>query len=173
MKFNHYILLVFVLFSFGCTKESGRHLMDMSYEVRYDIPAGLDNITTHYFIINDISTQFVERLNISGASEDEIIKIEPKNCKIEPLFQNVDYGFIQDISIRLFNDDNPKSEAFYLENIKFNEPGELKLLNSLTNLKEILSNSKFDLEIRINFKTFTPTTSENIIKLNFSAFAES
>ena len=170
-KFLIILLTLCILFS-SCSKQEDQHLFDTSMDVKFVIPAGLDHINTHYFTFNNIPSFYDQKKAQFGVSDDNITKMTAKNALIVPQFQNVNYGIIRDISIRIFQEDSPKFEAFYLENIDFNEENELKLLSSLTNLKEILSKSTFDLEIRINFKTFTSVTTENILKLNFSAFAE-
>ncbi len=172
MKYIYLFLVLLSLNMSSCTKDNGRHLFDTEIEVNFDIPAGLNNLETHYFNIKNIPSFYEEKKSIYGVSDDDILKSLANRASIIPRFQEVDYGFIRDISIKLYDDEYPRSEAFYLETVRISEENELNLLSSLTNLKDILSKPTFDLEIRINFKTFTVRTTENKIKLNFSSFGQ-
>lgn len=173
MKIFKFFFLLLILGSISCQKDAGERLFDFRTEVNLDIPPGLGTFSTHYFVIDNIPSRYKLQRESAGVSEESVVNILASHANIIPRFQDIDYGFIRDISLRFFNEEGEaKIEGFYLDEIKFSEPNELRLLSSISNLKEILSKPYFSLEIRINFKTFTPSNGENIIKLNFSAFAE-
>jgi hypothetical protein len=67
-------------------------------------------------------------------------------------------SFISSISIRALStsDRTKRAEMFYLEQIPLTQRTNLNLQTSISELKEIMQNETFDIEIRLQIRGFVP-----------------
>src|SRR5690606_7823394 len=95
---------IFVLFSlalpflFACSKED-RPYFEARYEARFDLPASLNTLETHYFLIKDVPTFFNQNITSRGWTEESVEKIEASRGVLRSTFGSIDFEFIEDISI--------------------------------------------------------------------------
>jgi len=168
-KVGFLFLIAISMFSCG---EERTLLFDMEFETDFDIPAGLNTIETWYFEIDNVQTFFDSYA--SGIDTSAIGSIAAASCTLDGKFGVIDYDFIQDIYINGSDpsDLSSKRELFYREDIPFGSSNEIVLFGNLANMKEVINNDLINLEVRVNFRYFTPSNLENRLTLRFQAFEE-
>jgi hypothetical protein len=150
-------LLFSVLFFFsGCRKES-RDFIDVRLDRVFDIPAGLNNLETHFFVFGGINSFFAENMAARNLSVEDVVSITASRGTFTIPDGFGDLDIFRRISIFAKSRTNPtlEREMFYLDFVPFNVGLELRLLTSISELQEILSEESFDLELRLEFKNFT------------------
>ena len=161
------VVIISMIFLFlGCSTERDV-LFEMNIEVDFKIFPGLSNLDTHYFILERVPTRIN---NYIQANNREIIgKILPNRAEITSRFNTIDFSIVREISVWAISSSNPdlRKEIFYQNRIKFSEQNELRLFSSLSEVSDILLEDEFDLEIRLNFRTFTPTEIDSRLRMNF------
>lgn len=166
---KHLSLFGIIFFLLACgAAETPSFVMEMEAELL--IPAGLNSFDTHYFIIEDVPTRFGI---YSNSSFDPITRIQSSNAQLEGRVQDFDYSIIDQIIIEVISQKDPsvQKEIFYNNLIPFSEDRDLRLLSSLSDVADILSEDFVDLEIRLIFKTFTPREMDTRINMSFNAYA--
>ena len=155
------------LFTLLSCSNGAEPLFDIELEADFTIGAGLNTFDTHFFIIRNVPTRIQSFLGT--VDEDLIGQILPTRAQITAPFTSIDFSIVREVSVWAVSsaDPNIKKEIFYQDRIEFNEQEDLKLFSSLSEVKDILTEDDFDLEIRFNFRTFTPTNIDSRLTMNF------
>lgn len=112
-------------------------------------------------------TFYNENLSVNGITNKSVKSVLPGRARIKSSFQDIDLGFLSNISIRAIDrSTSTTKEMFYLSDIRLFEGNTIELFPSLSELKPILSNPEIDLAIVMNFKGFPSSDVE--ISLDFS-----
>ncbi len=168
-----FILLLFILPILISCKPEVEPLFTMNLEVDFDIPAGLSNILTHTFVIRDIKNPKGAYLKTFGVEEQKISSIQAGRGEITSLFSTTDYDFVNKVSVWIVSSKDPdiRREMYYLDfnNNNSNKEGTLKLLSAVSNVKDLLDEETFDIEVKLEFRSFSPRFFEN--RLIFSLIA--
>lgn len=145
-------------------------LFVMEVDAELIIPAGLNSLDSHYFIIRDVPTRIA---NYTATTFNDIDRIQSSNANLVGRVQEIDYSIIDQITIEVISKSDPSNqkEIFYNNLIPFREQNELKLLSSLSDVSDILTEDLIDLEIRLILKTFTPTEFDTRLFMTFNAYA--
>jgi hypothetical protein len=146
-------------------------LFTINYEEQFSIPAGLNTIETHTFVIKDIPALLETYKSTFNVLDEDIAAILPSRGKIDQVFSNINFDFIQTVSIWMVStiDADFRYELYYLDFVPLNTGNELKLLSGISNLKDIMEEGSFNLEIKLKFRTFPPNQTDNV--LNFGLVA--
>lgn len=166
---NYLLGLLIVLTGVSCGGgETPLFVMELETELL--IPAGLNSLDSHYFILRDVPTRIA---NYPITTFNDIDRIQSSRASLEGRVQELDYSVIDQITIEVVSKSDPSNqkEIFYNERIPFREQTELKLLSSLSDVSDILTEDLIDLEIRLIFKTFTPTEFDTRLLMTFNAYA--
>lgn len=157
----------------ACVK-SEDPLFEVEHDVDFEIPAGLNNIETHIFIINNVPTHVGNRLDDFNLTWDDVERINSAKATITGKFSNIDWDFVSSVEIDAINihDHLDRKEIFYQEFIGFDTNEELRLLSSLSDIKSILENPTMKLEIQLRFKQFTPATLDTRFTYSFNVFGQ-
>lgn len=165
------ILLGIILIVSGLSCGGGETpLFVMELEAELLIPAGLNNLDSYYFKIEDVPTRIA---NYATTTFGDIDRIQSSNARIEGRIFDIDYSIIDQITIDVISKSDPSNqkEIFYNNLISFNEQSELQLLSSLSDVGDILIEDTVDLGIRLIFKTFTRTELDTRFYMTFNAYA--
>ena len=154
---NKIVLMLLLCQFFSCGSSDQTHEVPLTTFI--DVPAGLNTLETHFFIRRNIPSFYAENLSSFGLNDTQILQITGARAKIYNKVNSYDLNFISRISIYAVSplDQNKKMEMYYLDLVNFNEGDEIVLLPATSNVKDILDNGKFDLEIRLNFRDYPPT----------------
>jgi len=168
------VLFTILIISFSSCRNTENELFEIQMEARLDISAGLNSIETHIFVLEDISSTLEANLVQKGMSIDQVNSIKPSTALMDGVFNEIDYSIVEEIAINIVDgtDSSNKIEVFYQELIPLNHSGPLQMFGSLPDIKDILNNDSYDLEVEIRFRTPTVQTMENKIIYNFVAFGE-
>jgi hypothetical protein len=151
------LLLFIVTLISGCSNDD-RLFLERKLTANLSLPSNLNNIETHYFTIKNQQTLFSQTLLQRSLTKDNVISINGTNCTLSSKFGGVDMSFISNVSVRAIStsDRSKKAEMFYLEQIPFSQKSTLRLQTSVSELKDILSNDSFDIEVRLQVRGFIP-----------------
>lgn len=154
---SFFFLLIVVLFS-SCEKET-QVRYEVSLDANFDIPSGLNTLETHYFIIRDVPTFYSLNASLKRQDTAGINQVIASRGLIRSRFNDVDFDFVERISIYAVSKKNPdlKREMYYLDFVPLTTGRELRMLSSTTALKEIIQEETMDIEIRMNVRNFTNT----------------
>jgi len=158
-----------VISGFSCGG-SETPLFVMELEAELIFPAGLNNLDSYYFKIEDVPTRIT---SYATSTLGGIDRIQSSNARIEGRVFDIDYSIIDQITIDAISNSDPSNqkEIFYNNLISFNDQSELQLLSSLSDVGDILTEDTVDLGIRIIFKTFTRTELDTRFYMTFNAYA--
>lgn len=168
MKNLLYLLLLPLLFS-NC-KDGCTVLADMPYTRQIDIPAGLNPLQSHYFVIENIPNQKNSIFDASNLTDEDISEIKGKSARFSTIFNGPKYDFIREVSIQIYTD-NPDdwSEVFYRTNVQENTGGDLDLIGSLTNIQRHLTGPTFNIVIKIDLRRTNSQAVETRFDFQFGA----
>lgn len=148
-------------------------LFTIDFQEQFTIPAGLNTIETYTFLIQDVPTLLESYKTTYNVSDEEIVSILPSRGRINQIFSNINYDFIQTVSIWMVSNLDPdvRYELYYLDFVPLNTGDELKLLSGISNLKELMNEASYNLEIKLRFRTFPPNQTDNLITFGLVANA--
>lgn len=164
-------LLVISVSLFSCRSEVDP-LFTMNMEVEFEIPAGLGSLLTHTFVIRDVKSPLESYLTTFGGDSNSIASIQAGRGELTALFSASNYQFVNRVSVWMVSSENPdiRKELYYLDfNNDNSNDGSLKLLSAVSNVQSIVDNDTFHMEVKLEFRSFSPTTIEN--RLIFSLVA--
>lgn len=155
----------------GCDKQTPS-LYEVGIERDFDIPAGLNNIETHYLYLRNVPTFYKQYADSRGLDNTTIASVRAARGLIRSDFQTFGYDFIDRISISVVSRKDPlqKREMYYLDDVPFNTGDELRMLSSATELKDIISEEFVDIEVRMNIRTSTGTAVRSKLIFSYAVF---
>ena len=168
-----YLTFLFViLLSFSSCRNNSSEIFSITNEAEFNIPAGLDNILTHIFLIENLPSTFEAATNQNGFTVDEIARVNSSTAEFIGKFETIDYSNIQRVAVNLVDPTGefPSREIYFQEVIPTNHSGPLQLFGSLSDVKDLLSKPTHNIEIELQFRSPTTLTLENRFIYNFVAF---
>ena len=175
VSFRHTIgflaFFLMILSLTSCRKEFDP-LFTMNMEAEFEIPAGLSSILTHTFIIRDIKNPLPAYLETFGVDTSQINSIQAGRGELSALFSSTNYEFVNKVSVWMVSPDNAdyRKELYYLDfNTDNDNDYTLRLLSSIANVKDLLENDTFNLEVKLEFRGFSPRLIENRLIFNLIA----
>ncbi|MCP3894385.1 MAG: hypothetical protein GY706_07120, partial [Bacteroides sp.] len=148
---KYLLLLLTPLLFIQCNKEDDAKTAFRIelHNLNFEIPAGLNIFESHHFIIRNVPTNFRALLDQSGLTEEEVTGIDPRAGNMLAIFPSDDYGFIYEVSVRLYVEDNPTDimEVFYRENVPENTGADVGLIPSLADAQRMLTNDLVTVEV--------------------------
>ncbi len=166
-----FVLTLIFLASLSCTKDKPI-LFVGNFDADLEIPAGLNTVETHYFILRNIPVYFIQNALLAGIDTSKISNISAGRGSINHILGTQDLDFINTVSIYAVSKNDPtvKREMFYLDFVPFATRREIRLLSSTTELKDILKEDVIDLEVRLLFRSFVPNTLRVKLNLGYTVF---
>jgi len=137
----------------------------MPYRYQFDVPAGLNPLNTHFFRRSGLTTNASA---ILGASE--VNRIIPYTARLTSL-DNVDFGFIREIEVRVEDPENPGLEIpiFYREELPANTGRTVDLIATQGNVTDILDNPSVNVIVEFKLYSTSGQTFQSDIQLSFLA----
>jgi len=162
--------LLLTLTLVGCNKIPDPQF-SFPMEVAFDIPAGLNTVETHYFLLPNTPTFLGLSLSGNGFTDDDVTSMKSQNARFFEFSGSADLDFINSIVINAYTDDD-NIELFYHENIQFGSKDDVQLLASIPELRDFLSQEFVNLEVGIRFRNFPPANFRAKVDMIFSVYAE-
>ncbi|MGE5354718.1 MAG: hypothetical protein ACM3PT_00625 [Deltaproteobacteria bacterium] len=143
-------------------------------EVRFTIPSGKDPVATHHFLIRDIPGFLKANLNQRGLKIDDMSEFYAGKGLFRSLDFEYNYGIIYDISVWIFKKDDfeNRKEIYYRDDVPVSQKGELKLLSTGEDVRDILILDKYDMDIEVRFKNVTSQSVDCRFEFNYVAYLE-
>ena len=175
MKYNLpwiFSVLVLGIISLTSCGSDRQELFIIDNEIEFFIPGALNTIETHVFIIRNVPSFYRANLSANGASDEQVVSITATRARLTGSFGIVDYDFIDEISVRALSRTDPglNREMYFQDRIPFNQSGDLELFSSISELKDILSQEVFDMEVRIRLRQSTPLQLQNKLIFSYAVF---
>ncbi len=165
-------VILFGLFLFTSCEKETLVRYEVALDAEFDIPTGLNTVETHYFIIRNVPTFYLQNAALKGVDTSSIVNISASRGLIRSKFQDVDFDFISRISIYAVSkkDATKKREMYYLDFVPVNTDTQLRMLSSTTQLKDMMNEEFIDLEVRINLRSFTTSNIRAKIEFGYAVF---
>lgn len=150
MNLVKFLLLLLPFFHQSCGLNDG---LEFAFRMEYpnntfEIPAGLNTIESHFFVIQDIPTN--RDLFFSSVDTSEVEIIIPNGARITSLDgSDIDFDFLFEVSVRLCSKDGSTCgrEIFYRDEIPENVGSSLALIPNENNVKEELTSDNYTIEV--------------------------
>jgi hypothetical protein len=144
----------------GCRKDQRVEVFELPQVIDFTIDPGLNTFDTYFFPFSPIPSSFQSRLEDFNLEANEIISVEPKSGSLSSIFGDENLEFIERISLRLFKVQEPtfNREIFYFDPVPFKKATTLRPFPGLSNVKEIVENTFYGIELRLDFR-FVPQRS--------------
>ncbi len=153
----------------SCRKENIPKKFTIRLDRSFDVPAGLNYIDAHYFVLDEIPTFYDQIIGQQDVPAGAKITLVPERAVITSLFNDIDFDFIDKVSVRIYTNNNPKDkpEAFYIEYIPTTVDNELQLIPTSFDAKPFLDYGIVNAEVRFFFKRTTPQSMNLRIVMDF------
>ncbi len=167
-----YSIVFATLMTFSSCGSDRQELFIIDNEIEFLLPGALNTIETHVFIIRNVPSFYRANLAVNGASDEQVVSITATRARLSGSFGVVDYNFIDEISVRAISKTDPglNREMYFQDRIPFNQSGDLEMFSSISELKEILSEEVFDMEVRIRLRQSTPLQLQNKLMFSYAVF---
>ncbi len=167
-----YIGILIVLFLTSSCRDKSQEVFSITNETDFNIVAGLNNILTHIFVIENLTSTLEAAAQQNGYNLEDLSKVNSSTAEFRGKFEDLDYSNIERVAVNLVDPTGefPKREIFFQEIININHSGPLQLFGSLSDVKELLSQPTYNLEVELRFRAPTTQTLENRFIYNFVAF---
>lgn len=159
---------------FNCNPDDNLTVaFEMEYpNLTFEIPAGLNTVESHFFVVNDIPTN--KDFFFGNVAEADIQTIVPAFARISSLDGNqVDYDFLFEISVRICASGtsiNCTREIFWRDQIPVNIGSSVNLIPNDIDVKEILTGETFTIEVVLLRMVSPPPSFINTrVELGFEA----
>lgn len=174
MKITSLSFLLLLILSCSSCKKDEIPLFEMDMFFELDIPAGLNTLESHFFILEDVPTFIESSLASVNMSSEDVGRIIGITATMETRFSDLDLDFVENIGVQLINGSelDDRREAFYIFNdfVQFGSKTEIAMTPSLLDLKEQLLNETVDLEFKINLRSFLPQQLDTRVNMKFHVF---
>ncbi|MCS6928172.1 MAG: hypothetical protein NZM43_01625 [Saprospiraceae bacterium] len=149
---------IFLILSVSCRKDRIGPGFDLLYEREFVIAAGLGPFVTHHFYFRDIPTRFQTLLRENGKTEADIQAVLTRQASLGGIFGDADFSVVEEASLRVYLESDPKGaiEAAYRFPTPIERSNTLELIPSLADLKRIVRNERFSLDLALRLRRNTP-----------------
>ncbi len=161
------VLGIFVfLLHMGCS-DAPDALFQLNTEADFNLAPGLNTFETFYFPLTRVPSNY--NLFSNGTEAGLVGSILPSRATITAPFIDFDWSIVREVSVWAISqrDADVRAEIFFQDQISLNRQDELRLFSSLSDVKEILTDDAFNLEVRFNFRNITPAEINCRIEMNF------
>ena len=165
------ILIFFLLGSLSCGDDV-EPLFQLVYDVDFTIDPGLNTIDTHVYTIRNVPSFLEDFALANNVNPDSIVSAAPNRATITTIFQNIDYNFLDQLSVWMVSVNNPNDsrEIFFLDFVDLDEDSEVRLLSSIANVIDYLREGSFNIEVRLRLRSFSPAEINSRLSFDITAF---
>ena len=176
MKKISYVLILLSILNFGCS-DSNSSLFQVQNSVDFSVLAGKNTIETHYYVRYNVPTQWRNFFDISGFSENSVGDIVSNRATISGIF-DVNLDFVNSVSIFAYpndisaynNDMLVGKEIFFMDFVQIGAKTSIELFGNITPINEIITEDEMIIEIRLEYRQFSPSTLDLRLNMDFSVF---
>lgn len=167
------VVAIFLLFSlFSC--QTRVPAFEIYQEARFSIPAGMTQLATHHFFVRDIPGFLEAHLEERKIELDAITELYAGKGRFVSIDFDYNFGILYDVSIWVFNKGEYENriEIYYRNEVLQRHNGELKLLSTGQDVREILINDSYDMAIELRFKNVTTQSVDCNLVFSYVAYID-
>ncbi len=168
-----YILAIIFTTSFlfsGCSKDEEPRFT-IPLEIIVFFPAEFNTVATHTTELFSVPNFLQSRLAQNGMTADQITSIVAGRGQIIPVSPSVQYQVLNNVIVNVSSaNSDDVNEMYYNDFIDFDHSGNLELLSSISELKDIMSNGVFDLQVKYNLRQGLIATTEHKLKFDLLVY---
>lgn len=155
-------IFLFAFLSIQCSKDSDSKFR-MRLESNLEIPAGLNVLDGHHFLIKNIQTNYASLVNSANIPSHATVSLIPDHAFLRDIFGSEDLDFIEKVSLKIYTNNNPtdRPEAFYQESIPLDVNSELTLFPTTFEAAPFLNGAEVNVDIGFFFRR-SPSSSINL-----------
>ena len=173
-RLSHLYILAFLVSSIflipGCSKDEEPRF-SIPVEVILFFPAEFNTVATHTREIFSVPNLIQSRLAQNGMTADQVTSIVAGRGQILPVSPDVQYQLFNNVVVNVSSVDNDDiDEMYYNDFIEFDHSGNLELLSSISELKDVMLDGVFDLQIKYNIRQGLLTTTEHKLKFDLLVY---
>ncbi len=164
------MLSLFLLMFCACVKqETGDFKLE--YRMKLELPADANPLLTHVFE-QRMASGWVQFLIANHLETKDIKWVKPRSVVLSPVFDNpVGYELIREAHVSVYDLQDPGGKLPIADLYDpVGNPDELVLLPGLANLKDILSQPEFVLNLELNVRVVPGSVSEHFLTVQFDVF---
>ena len=167
------LFIFFILLTFFSCKTKVP-LFEIYQEAGFSFPLGKDPISTHHYKVQNIPSFLNQTLAEKKLSLSDVDELYAGKGKIISFPDNANLGVINRISIWIFKDGDYSNriEIYYRDEVPDKISGELKLLSTGEDIREILKEKSYNLDVAVQFKYFVPQTIDCRLIYSFAGYSE-
>lgn len=152
----------------GCTKKPDVRF-EVPFQLNFEIPAGLNPFKKHFREIRAVPSNLEALKKQFNIPAGENLDIRPGSAILSSLLNNVDYDFLEEIEISIFQDD-PEDDviAFLSDRIPFNAGRNVIIIPFDTDVSDFLETGMVNFKISFRLRRTTPSFIETSINIRFS-----
>lgn len=152
----------------GCGKDRNV-LFDLPFELRFEIPAGLNPLDRHFFLIRDVPTN-LEAFKNQFEAGDKTFSLRPSNAVLSSELGS-EWGFLKEIEIGIFTNNDPDQdrEVFLTNDVPLNAGRNVIVLPFEDDVRNLLEEDRVDFKISLRLRATTPAFIESVVNLTFTA----
>ncbi len=159
------VAICYIFLFSGCSKDEEPRF-SMPVEITVFLDKGFSTIETYTIEIYSVPNQIHTRLAQNGMTADQVTSIVAGRGQIIPVTPNVQYRLLNNLVVNASSvDDDNFNEMYYNDFVEFDHEGNLELLSSISELKDIMLDGVFDLQVKYNLRQSLLTVTEH--KLRF------
>lgn len=151
------LLGLVVLSTSSCSDNAAIPAFEVTLESNFTIPIDQVALFVQGTATDPDRPSFIDaNLSVAQMGKNQITSIQPGSAILRSKFNNENLGFLRDVSVRAVKKDNSGivKELFYLTDIRLDEGNSMVLFPALTEIKDIMTDPTFDLQLVVNFQGF-------------------
>ena len=158
---NIALLLFSLLLVTSCRKNQDNVIFPFPLQdTDFSIPPTASPFQVHYFNLENIVTNHEELFSTNNIDENSDVRILPLEASLNVLVGNVDYDFIEQMSIRICDagdvSENCGTEIFWRQPVPVNVGNILTLIPSDIDVKRYLTQEKVNIQVKLELLRQNP-----------------
>jgi len=161
------VLLVVAMIMGGCSNDEEPRFI-MPVEVPVFFPSEFNTIETHTIELFSVPNQIQTWLSQNGITVDEITSIVAGRGQFVPITSGIQYRLLNNMVINVspIDSETDINEMYYNDFVEFDHSGNLELLSSISELKDIMVDGVFDLQVKYTLRQSLLTPTEHVLRFD-------
>ncbi|MFT5648524.1 MAG: hypothetical protein ACI976_003224 [Aureispira sp.] len=151
-----FFCLIIIACSFSACQKGP--VLDIPFRAYVTIPAGLNTGFSHHFVLGDIP----------GISREDLIEAQPSYVTMTVEYGENNLDFIQQAYFYTV-DGTGRQEMAYQQNLPITNAGTVQLYPSILDMKDHVTKSEFDMELKVIFRSIPITETRIVIDFGVQA----
>ncbi|MBK8502297.1 MAG: hypothetical protein IPL46_08845 [Saprospiraceae bacterium] len=164
------LILILCVTSLSCRKRDPV-LFEIPFRLNFEIPAGLNPFERHYFRIANVSTNIETLREQFNVAPDHVLRIRPASAIFSSLLQDIDFEFIQEIGISVYQglNQDEASDVFLTDFIPVNAGRNVNILPFEDDVADVMNVKNINFLVSIRLRAPTPVFISSNIDVKFIA----